>query len=134
MTELKWIEDLVTPETSDDAVELLRIIDEFQKFPTNFINAKCKRMGILKSQMERIIMLDISNVVVADIANQWLTRLEELMYIGDTYGRDRWYQKNIRKRINKMKKDKEKYPEQITNCDNLWFSYTAEDIMGPWKK
>ena len=37
-------------------------------------------------------------------------------------------------RINKMKKDKEDYPERIMNSDNYWFSYTAEDIMEPWKK
>ena len=33
-----------------------------------------------------------------------------------------------------MKKDIDTYPEKITNSDNYWFSYTAEEIMEPWKK
>jgi hypothetical protein len=134
MTELKWIEDLVVPETSDDAIELLTIIDEFSKFPNNFINAKCKRMGILGSQMTRIIEIEYTNTMVADVASQWLSRLENLMYVGDAYGRDKWYQKNIRKIIRKMKRDIETYPEKITNSDNYWFSCTAEEMMEPWKK
>lgn len=133
MMELKWIEDLVTPETSEDAIELLRIIDEFGKFPNNFMNAKCKRMGILRSQRERIIDIEYTNTMVADVADHWLRRLEYLMAMGDSYGRDKWYQKSIKKTIRKMKKDIESYPEKITNSDNYWFSYTAEEIMDKWK-
>ncbi len=134
MMELKWIEDVVTPETSDDAVMLLSIIEEFKKFPSNFMNARHKRYDMIKSQMTRIIEIEYTNTMVADVANHWLVRLEFLLDYGMRYGRDKWYQKNIKKTIRNMKKDIDTYPEKITNSDNYWFSYTAEEIMEPWKK
>jgi hypothetical protein len=134
MTELKWIEDLVVPEVSTDALQLLKIIDEFEKFPSNFMNARVKRIGILESQMERIIDIEYTNTMVADVANHWLTRLEYLLMMGREFGRDKWYQKSIRKIIRGMKKDVSDYPERITNSGNYWFNYTADEIMEPWRK
>lgn len=132
MNELKWIEDLVIPETSTDAVELLKIIDEFDKFPNNLYHARGKRFDLLHDYMFRIVDLDITNVIVADIANEWLSRLEHLIEFGRTYGKDKWYKKNVTKVIKNMKKAKLKFPEQILDSENMWFSYTAEDIMEPW--
>jgi hypothetical protein len=134
MNELKWIEDLIIPETSTDAIELLKIIDEFDKFPNNLYHARAKRFDLLEDYMFRIVDLDITNVIVADIANEWLSRLEYLIKFGGTYGRDKWYKKNVTKLIKKMKKTKLEYPEKILNSENMWFSYTAEEIMEPWKE
>ena len=133
MTELKWIEDMVVPETSEDAVQLLSIIDEFNKFPSNFINARHKRFDIIKNQMERIIEIEYTNCMVADVANHWLCRLEYLLMMGMEYGRDHWYQKSIRKIIKNMKKDIDSYPQKIIDSDNYWFSYTPGEVMEKWK-
>ena len=134
MEDFKWIEDLVIPETSIDAIELLKIIDEFDKFPNNLYHARAKRLDLLEDYMFRIIDLEITNIIVADIANEWLSRLEHLIEYGGSHGRDKWYQKDIRKVIKNMKKAKLGFPEKILNSDNLWFSYTAEEILEPWKK
>ncbi len=134
MTELKWIENLVVPETSEDSVRLLSIIDEFEKFPNNLINARVKRFGILKDQMERIIDIEYTNPMAADIANQWLVRLEYLLMVGREYGRDKWYQKKIRKIIKNMKNDIKNYPQKIIDSDNYWFSYSPDEVMEKWKK
>lgn len=134
MEEFKWIEDLVIPETSTDAIELLKIIDEFDKFPNNLYHARGKRFDLLEDYMSRIIDLEITNVIVADIANEWLSKLEYLIEFGGIYGKDRWFKKNVTKAIKNMKKAKLKFPEKILDSENMWFSYTAEDIMESWKK
>lgn len=134
MEELKWIEDVVAPETSNDAIELLRIINEFEGFPSNFINSRGKRMDILISQKKRIINIDYTITVVADAANHWLVRLDNLIGFADTYGKDHWHQKNIRKLIRTMKKDIYLYPIKIINSESYWFNCSPKDIMKPWKE
>jgi hypothetical protein len=134
MTELKWIEDMVVPETSEDAVQLLKIIDEFSKFPNNFVNARHKRFSIIIDQMKRIVDIEFTNTMVADVADHWLRRLEYLLEVGREYGTNKWYQKGIRKTIRGMKKDIDSYPQKIIDSDNYWFSYTAKEIMSPWKE
>jgi hypothetical protein len=134
MNEFKWIEDLVIPETSVDSIELLKIIDEFDKFPSNLYHARPKRLSLLKSYMDRIITLNITNVIVADVADSWLRKLDYLIEYGGKFGRDKWYQKNIRKIINGMKKSKSIYLEKMLNPNNYFYGMTAEDMLMKWKK
>jgi hypothetical protein len=134
MTELQWIKDTISPETSGDTIELLRIIDEFDKFPNNFINATGKRLDILRGQMSRIIDLKITNPTVADLANEWLCRLDWLIEYGKLHGRNKWYQKDIRSTIRCMKVDMKKHPEKILNGDNFWYGQSTEQMMEQWRK
>jgi hypothetical protein len=132
MDELKWIEDFVIPETSEDAIELLKIIDKFSKFPTNMKHARGNRLDLLRGYMEDIISINITNVVVADVACQWLNQLDELRHYGGNYGMIKWEQKGIRRMIRNMKKRGETYNDKILNATNFWYSMTAEEMMEPW--
>ena len=134
MDELKWIEDLVIPETSMDAISFLKVVDEFNKFPTNMMHARGKRLDLLRGYMDEIISINITNIVVADVACEWLSRLDELMDYGGNYGMVKWEQKGIRKMIRDMKKCGETYNNKILKAKNYWYSQTTEEMMEAWKK
>jgi hypothetical protein len=82
--------------------------------------------------MEDIISINITNVVVADVACQWLNQLDELRHYGGNYGMIKWEQKGIRRMIRNMKKRGETYNDKILNATNFWYSMTAEEMMEPW--
>lgn len=129
-----WVDKCDELDVQEDGVELLRIIDSFDTFPNNLYHAKSKRLELLKTYKQDILDMDITSVTVAHVATQWLAKLEGLILIGEHFGKNRWYQKEIRKRIKNMKKFKEDALNEISNSNNYWYNMNIDEMMEPWRK
>ena len=133
-TTFDWVDKCESPDVQEDGVELLRIMDLFDTFPNNLYHARHKRLELLKSYKEQVLNIDITSVTVAHVASGWLSRLDLLIWWGENYGRDEWYQKEIRNRIKGTKKYKEEAFKEIMNSCDYWYNMDVTKMLEPWRK
>ena len=128
-----WVSDVVVPEISDDTIELFKIMDTFDTFPSNFMNAKHKRISLLKNHMNQILDLKMTEYSSVSIAGDWLSLIYQLVYEAEAYGSDKWYNKHMRKIIREIKHKKIKLQDELINYENMWSSFSPEELAEDWE-
>lgn len=137
MSDFDWVSEVDIPkiEVSDTTIELLRVIDEFKKFPSNLINNRRGRIKLLKQYYNKVSSINYETYNEVFLVDMWLGTLHNLIYCGEYYGNDNCYQKDLRRQITFLKKLGSKVEVDI--LQDTWYSLAFgdyDDIVNSWVK
>ncbi len=135
MNDFEWTSEIKPPDITDSGIELLVVISEFKKFPSNLINNRRGRIKSLKQYYNKVSSINYNIHHEVFLADTWLSMLHKLIYCAEHYGKHNCYQKDLRRQITSIKKRGSVIEEDIIS--DVWFSMSfgsSDDMIESWIK